>query len=461
MPNYTARRVGVGAVAVAVIVAAVVVIVMMLGDEDSEELTAVEPGWDAIVEIDRTNGTLTALDPDGDEILTIEGTGRAAAVHTRGDRLAVVGTGQVTLTAVDDDDDPTVVEFDRSSRVARHPSDRSFTLVVAPEIGGEILVIDADSGLTTALGERAAQTQPLLLPETLRADRAGQRFAVGDGRNFQTIVIDVDDSVDPTFFPGVPMSLDADIVVTSTNVGGNAELGFFAVDGTRAGLVATPRPVAGVLDGEQFVFVTEDGRLLSASPGDDEPTEIADLGLATVDMVVPVLDRSRLAVIAPRRLLVIDLEGTTLHDHELAPGDPVLDGLTPWTTWECLPVMRSGGGTLVDLRDGAVRDELPAGRLQSVTPDGCGVHLRVDPPSDDADADADDSAGAASDATDLIVTAAGRYTPRGPVREVVLAADGTAALVVMADGNVELVTVDDGRRLDLGVRRGLLAFAQR
>lgn len=443
-PNYTARRVAVGSGAIALIVAIIVVATTFIGSDDEDDTALVEPGWDTIVEVDRVTGSIIGLDADGTEIVEVDGLGRVNSVHVRGDRLALVGTDQIVVTGLDDGE-PIVVEIDRSSQVVRHPSNRSFILVVAPEIGGEIVVIDANDGTSTALGGRAGQTQPLLLPETMRADRAGTRFAVGDGRNFQTIVVPVDPDAEPTFYPGVPMGLDEDTVVTSTNVGGTAELGFFATDGTRVGLVPTPRPVAGVLSEGRFVYVTEDGRLLAASPNDDEPDEIADLGLSSVDSVAGVLDRSRLLVSSSRRLLVLDLDGEIVHEFESGPGGTPLAGLTPWTTWRCLPVLGPDGGAIIDLGDGEVLGELAPGEPVAVTPDGCGVHLRGDE----------------APASDLIVTRSGRFSPRDEVRSVVLAADGTAALVVAPDGNTELVTLDDGRRLDLGVRRGLLVFAQR
>lgn len=445
-PNYTARRVAVGSAAIALLLVAVVVVSSIIGGDETADPALAEPGWDTIVEVDRLTGAVVALDADGVEIADLDGLGRASALHMRGDRLALVGNDQIVLLALTGDES-VIIDVDRASRVFRHPTNRSFTLVVAPDIGGEVTVIDADTGTTTSLGTRAGQTQPLLLPETLRMDRSGTRFAIGDGRNFQTIVVDADPEADPTFFPGVPMGLDRDTVVTSTNAGRTAELGFFAADGTRIGLVPTPRPVAGVLADDRFVYVTEDGRLLGASPTDDEPAEIADLGLPSVDIVAAVLDRTRLLVSSSRRIMVVDLDGRIVHELELSPDDPPLAGITPWTTWRCVPIMRGEAGTIVDLSDGETLDELPAGELMAITPDGCGVHLRT--------TDADTPTG------DLIVTRAGTYTPRDEVRSVVLAADGTAALVVAPDNVVELVTIDDGRRLDLGVRRGLLGFVQR
>lgn len=450
-PNYTARRVAVGSGLLGLIVAAVAV-VMVLGNDDDPDVS-IDPGWNAIVEVSRTSGEVIVLDDDGDEIARIDGDGRVTDVHVRNDRLALVSPDRVLLRGLDPDDDPTTVEIDPAATVVRHPSNRSFTLLVTPDVGGEIVVIDGTDGTTTEIGARAGQSAPLLLAETLLADRDATRFAVGDGRNFQTIVVDIDLDVEPTFFPGIPMAVGDDLVVTSTNVGRSAELGFFDADGERRALVPTERPVAGVLDTNRFVYVTEEGRVMEASPGESEPDELAALDMWSIDHVHPTLDGRRLVVIGGGRLVVVDLDGGIVHDAEL-DDTTSLDANRPWHTWRCLPVPTAAegdGGAIVDLDDGGVVAEIPEGQIGAISTDGCGVDVMA--PGDDPTTD---PAGG-----HLIVSRAGTYSPRDPVRSVVLAPDASAALVTAMTGEVELVTLDDGRRLDLGTRRGMLAFAGR
>lgn len=448
-PNYTARRVAVGSAALAV-VAVVAVAALVLGGSDDDDSVAIEPGWDVLVDVTRSSGEVVVLDDDGEEIDRFDGLGRVSDVHVRESHIALVGTDRVVLRGLDDDDDdePTTVDIDRASAVVRHLSNRSFTLLVTPDVGGEIVVIDAIDGTVTEIGARAGQSSPLLLAETLRADPDADRFAVGDGRNFQTIVVDVDPDAEPAFFPGVPMALDDDLVVTSTNVGSTAELGIFDGDGERQALVPSERPITGVLDDGRFVYVTEEGLLLAVAAGTDEPTELADLDVRGITRVTPTLDGRRFVVTGAQQVVVADLDGDIVHEGELGEdAELAMADLQPWTTWRCLPVVgeyegdEDDGGEIVDLDSGEVVAEIPPGEIESITTDGCGVHVRTA-------------------TANVIATRTGTYDAGESVRSIVLAPDGTAAVVV-AGGTTELVSLDDSRRLDLGSGRGLLEFARR
>ena len=100
----------------------------------------------------------------------------------------------------------------------------------------------------------------MLLADSIRADADGTAFAIGDGRNFQTIVVRFGDT-EATFFPDVPMAVADDLVVTSQTVGRSAELGLFDADGERrASIASEERPIGGLIDGDRFVFVSETRR---------------------------------------------------------------------------------------------------------------------------------------------------------------------------------------------------------
>jgi hypothetical protein len=438
-PNYTARRVAVGSAALAVLAVAAVVVLTVTGGDDDGDGTAASPGWNTIVEVNRASGDLVVLDADGEELATIDGEGRVTEVHARNDRLALVGAGQVVLRGLDPETDPTVVALDRATSIVRHPSNRSLTLVAAPDIGGEIVIVDGETGSVIELGASAGQTSPLLLPESLRLDRSGSRFAVGDGRNFQTIMIDADPEVEPGFFPGVPMAVGAELVVTSTTVGRTAELGFFDVDGERLGLVTTDPPVGGVLEDDHFVYVTDDGTLFVASAADSSPTEIATLDIGDVTEVYAVFDGARLIVSSSSRHVVVGLDGNVFMNVDRTADSP-LPG-PPWHTWRCFPVP-GDDASIFDLDTGELLLELDDRPIAAVSTNGCGVHQH-------------------DDDLHTITSPAGSHAPRGAVRSVVLAPDGSAAIVVATDGNAELVDLDDSRRLDLGTRRGHLVFAER
>ena len=210
------------------------------------------------------------VDEDGEEIATIRGTGRVDTVHASGDRLALVGATQIALVGIDGDE-PIVIPIEQGSTVSRVATSRSFTLVVAPAATGNLTLIDANDGTQLDVGELAEQTDPMLLADSIRADTDGTAFAIGDGRNFQTVVVRFG-STDATFFPDVPMAVADDLVVTSQTVGRSAELGFFDADGERRASVASEeRPIGGLIDGDRFVFVSDTGAIFAATPDDDRP----------------------------------------------------------------------------------------------------------------------------------------------------------------------------------------------
>ncbi|HEX4980416.1 MAG TPA: hypothetical protein VFV63_01910, partial [Ilumatobacteraceae bacterium] len=276
-PNYAIRRAMVAGAAVivtALAVAAAAIAIRDGSDDDGRAATT----WNAVALISRGNGAVRVLDEDGEEITTIRGTGRVEAVHASGDRLALVGPTQIALVGIDGDE-PIVVAIDQGSTVSRVATSRSFTLVVAPPTTGNLTLIDASDGTQLDVGELAEQTNPVLLADSIRADHDGTAFAIGDGRNFQTVVVRFG-RADAAFFPDVPMAVTDDLVVTSQTVGPSAELGFFDAAGERLASVASEeRPVGGLIDGDEFVFVTDTGAIFAAAADDDSPRRLGVIAL--------------------------------------------------------------------------------------------------------------------------------------------------------------------------------------
>jgi hypothetical protein len=465
-PNYQLRRALVGLAAVAVLAGAAVVALLVVRDTD-DTVDDLEPAWNAVAVVDQFSGAVTVFGTTGEQTAALDGAGRVLEVHSRGARLALVGPAQITLAEAGGGD-PLVVPVDRARTAARLPTNRSLTFVMSAPGGGNVVVIDGGSGAQLDIGAIAGQASPLLFAESLVADRDGRRFAVGDGRNFQTIVVDFDTEV-ATFYPGVPLALDDDMVITSTNIGNRAELGFFDTEGTRQGTVPTARTVGGVIDGERFVYVTVTGEVLAATAGDDEPDELGTLAVPAGDQVRwarPALDGQRLVVAGDRFWAVVDLEGTTLH---LNTFTAEREALIPWYTWRCAPAGGSGGyQAIIDLDTGEVAADLDNADVTSVSLDGCGVE-------------------AVRDDTRTLVSATGRLELPPTTRSAVVSPDGRSAVVVDATGLGRLVTLhatdsndgdgdpadtggDDDRAndrandradIELGAVRGFVVFVDR
>src|SRR5215212_6356663 len=97
-PNYAARRMMFSTLAITAAVG-VGVAAWMLTRNEPDTVVAVGGDWDAAVLIDRTTGALITVDKEGTTDETQPGNGRVAAVYSQGDRLALVGTDQIVLTA--------------------------------------------------------------------------------------------------------------------------------------------------------------------------------------------------------------------------------------------------------------------------------------------------------------------------------------------------------------------------
>ena len=448
-PNYAIRRAMVAGAAVIVTAIAVAAAAIAIRD-GSDDGGGTATTWNAVALISRANGAVRVLDEDGEEITTIRGTGRVEAVHAGGDRLALVGPTQIALVGIDGDE-PILVPIDQGSTVSRVATSRSFTLVVAPPATGNLTLIDASDGTQLDVGELAEQTNPMLLAHSIRADHDGTAFAIGDGRNFQTVVVRFG-SADAAFFPDVPMAVADDLVVTSQTVGPSAELGFFDATGERRASVASEeRPIGGLIDGDEFVFVTNTGAIFAATDDDDSPRRLGVITLPAGDVVQsvwPALDGTRLVAAGTGFMAIVDLDGTTLFQTTFTTATATL---TPTPTWRCVPVGGSGVFTLlVDLGTGDTVAELQGADVTAVSSDGCGVQLTRE--------------GGRS-----VVTPSGSTVLPAAVSTTWIAPDASAAVLVDTGSLASLVRIDNRdsegadvvEPVELGDLDGLVAFLDR
>ncbi len=356
------------------------------------ELTPTEPD-DAT---DPTGATVAdaATDDDVDDVdvealadPTAVVSGRVLDVHTDGRAVVLVRSTSITRVLPPggsgdfDQDDVQVrsVAIPAGSTVTRLPTGDALTLLVAPRERGDLLLVGASAAFAEPtvvdIATVAELDDPLLFAETARADPSATRLAVGDGRDFQTVVVGLDDAP-VVFLPGVPMAVGDSLVATSQNIGPDAELGLFDPDGSRRATVPSPRPVGGVIDDERFVYVTADGRILAAGVGDRDPEELGTISIPADDRVTtvrPALGHTRLVVSGARFEALVDLAGAVLH---LTTFPAEITTFEPDTAWTCLPV---GGpdraDAVIDLSNGAALADLRADTVPVVAASGCAVAL--------------------------------------------------------------------------------------
>jgi hypothetical protein len=439
-PNYTARRtIATAAIAGLIAVAALVAFLILRPAERPPELESRQ--WNAIVEVDRPTGALRVIDQQGAVVGAFEGQRRASDLIDQGTAVVIVGSDGLDLI------DLTTgrrldIALERQWETVRLTDNDAITLRSSPRTGGTVAIIDGNTGQQIDVGRLADQRNPLLIADSVRSDRFGRSFAVGDGRNFQTIVVSFD-ADEPVFFPGAPLGISDSLVVTSATIGPSAELGLFDRAGNRQAAITTRRPVGGVIDGERFVFVTEGGQILSIDKGSKRPDELGSIPIPGTDDVTgvdAVANGDRLVARSDRILALVDLKGNIIYQATI-PTE--VDQPPAAFAWRCLPVITAQEILVVDMADGAVleRTSVEIGAQQiirSISEDGCGVAL-----------------------DDRIIINRGT-TPLGPgVRVVHLAPDASAAVLVEFDGTARLQTLEDGQQRDLGVVGALLGFVDR
>lgn len=462
-PNYAGRRtLLVAALAIAAAIAALLAYQGLRSDDTDVVLEP--PPWNAIVEVDRGTGLVAVIDVDGTELDTVSAAGRVTAVETRGSQAALIGPGSLTL--VDAARGRSVaVELERGWTTRALSDTDALVLISAPPSTGDLLIIDGTTGRQIDVARAADQRNPLLLADSIRADPTGRSFAIGDGRNFQTLVVSFDaiDGIDDdvVFFPGVPLAISDDLVVTAATVGQSAELGLFDRDGSRRQAITSDRPIGGVIDGERFVYVTADGRVLSAQRS--EPTEVGIIpipGSDDVREVTAVANGQRMLVTGERFSAVVALDGELLHLANRPAGQHTAPANY---SWRCAPMLNNSVVSIIDLVDGTTVGEA---RL------GAGEPADADQPFDVISAD-----GCAVAIGDRIISATGATTIVGEVRSIALAPDGTAAVVTARSGDTGLIRWAtsgalatnggsapepiDPEPIPLGARPGLIGFVER
>jgi hypothetical protein len=347
----------------------------MLRDEPTRDESAAAD-WNQIVFVDRASGTVTAIDPENPTAAagTTASTTRASAVHVEGDRLAVVQTGQITLTSVDGTA-PGVVPIEPGSTVVRLPIADALWLAVGDDGGGNVVLVDGIRGATYDVGELVAPTQIRVFLETLRHDDDGSAFAMADAINFQTIVVHTDaEPPTATFFADQPVAVDDELLVTSEVVGSEADLTLRDAERKPLATVSGELPVGGVLADGEVTIVSVDGTMSRFGKDDTETERLGTIAVpagASIRWVQSTANGSRFVVFGDTFEAVVDLDGRTVYTTTFTTA---VDAPTVDPGWACLPV--GGGDTytaLVDLESGELVADLTGLAVTDTSADGCTV----------------------------------------------------------------------------------------
>jgi hypothetical protein len=499
-PDYAARRMLASAIVITVLVVGGVVVWRALGGGESSSLTAADGTWNQIALVNRTRGTVITVDTAGAAIAEFTGFSRILDVHAERDRIALVGpneiyvgsfepenatvsttpvdTGPVTPTSsaasagstsgptatstastsgADQSPPPgfTAVPYPRGSTVTRLPIANRLVLAIGQPRGGNVLLIDGQSGLVVDIGALADQAAPLLFLDTIQFDPDGNVFAIADAANFQTILVTTLPEPAVEFFPDAPLAVSEDFVVTSQVVGQRADVAFFKHDGTTVRSLSMPIPAGAVLTDRGLILVSEDGAISRVAGDLSTPT-----GLGSIDQpegtlvarVDPAGSGARLIVSGDSFQTVIDLDGKMIATATFDVGSIVAE---PQPGWICLPLGPSDGlVSLVALDDGSVRADVAGINLLGASADGCTllgeIHTATSVGTTDTPTttrastptNARSTRTTTSTATDTVVIDATDTVSLGPARAALLSPDGTTVVRTNRTSHVELVRRD-------------------
>jgi hypothetical protein len=175
------------------------------------------------------------------------------------------------------------------------------------------------------------------------------------------------------YLPDLALAVHPQLVVTSQTVGDRAEIGLFDPNGDRIRTISTPAVRGGAItaDGERFVFVTKEGRIMRVTRTSNDLEDLGGVELPegeTVNTVATVGGGSRLWVRSDHTAYVVDLSGG-IRGRWSANAPITEEPLTMLS--RCAVVHADGVSRLVSLLTGRELNEVTGITGMSRSDDGC------------------------------------------------------------------------------------------
>ena len=376
-PNYLIRRAVVVGGVVAVLATASIVVGRLIGSGSQDSTSGgVSTDWNRVVLVDNRTGRVLVDDDQGEEVARIESGIRAPNASAIVDStLVVAGSGRVAVIDVGAEQ---VEEFDLGSEQVVRPSGSALTMLApSPDSTRAIFahgptgdVIDTDT-FAPVVGARYEFSDA-------RSSPSGRDVLVTDSGNFQSVLISFDRD-EPSFFPGLALAVDDDLVVTAQNVGSDATINVFDHDGEPVTTGRTSSVRAGMITGAGVVLITVEGAIVTMSPSNGDTSDGARLDIGTIQSgsVSPAGDRLVVTGAAGTALVGDDGALIATYDAQRPTGDGPLEGSTCFTT-------TTGDDTetqiaVVDTNDGSVPAE--ASGAEPLLSDASGCIVAITTPS--------------------------------------------------------------------------------
>jgi len=376
-PNFLFRRAIVVGGVVAVLATASIVVGQLIGSGGGETSSgALGAEWNRIVLVDDRTGRVVVGDIDGEELARIEsGVRNPAASAVVDSTLVVAGTDMV---AVIDIASETIDEFELGADRIVGPAGSALTLIAPQADGGRALLVHGPSGDTIDTDTFAPVVGARYEFADSRSSASGREVLVTDSGNFQSVLFSFDRD-EPSFFPGLALAVDADLVVTAQNVGNDATINVFDHDGEPIATGRTPSVRAGMITDSGVILVTVDGAVVTMSPSSGETSDRAQIDLGTIESGDVTTSGDRLVVTGADGVAIIGGDGALIGTYDAQR--PAGAGQPPVGS-TCIATITSADVTepqlaLIDATDGSVRVEGFGDEPVLADASGCIVGIRT------------------------------------------------------------------------------------
>jgi hypothetical protein len=375
-PNYLFRRAVVVGGVVAVLATASIVVGRLIGSgSDGSASGAISAEWNRVVLVDDRTGRVVVDDADGEELGRVDsGVRNPTASAVVDSTVVVAGDDVVAVIDIGDDDigSDDAVEFDLGAGSIVRPAGSALTMVAPRPDGGRGLLVHGPSGETIDTDAFAPVVGARYEFPDARAAGSGRDVLVTDSGNFQSVLFSFDRD-QPSFFPGLALAVDADLVVTAQNVGSDATINVFDHDGEPVSTGRTASVRAGMITGSTVVLVTVDGAVVTMSSSDGAISDEAQLDIGTIQSGAVMTTGDRLIVTGAAGTAIVGENAELIATYDAQR--PAGDGSSPIES-TCLTTVDAGDVTepriaVIEATDGSVLVEAVGAEPLVADASGC------------------------------------------------------------------------------------------
>jgi hypothetical protein len=377
-PKFWVRRLVVIGGVVAVFATAALVVGSLVTSTSNETASgAVTADWNRVVIVDERTGRVTIDNESGEEVGRVDtGTRSVVDVGIVDASALVVSESEVAIVDLPGETSTTVA---LDAAAISLPTGSALTLIAAPP-GARGLMVHGPSGdvidtddVAPIAGTRYEWASALGVP-------SGRDVLVTDSGNFQSVLLSFDRD-EPSYFPGLALAINDEVVVTAQNVGTDAKVDVFDHDREPISSGSSPSVRAALIGDGTIQLVTVDGELVSMSTdsGDTESTGRLDIGAVRFGVVTTGGDR--LIVSGADGSAIVDAEGAVVGTYpglQPTPGTDEVAGSTCVVLSDGSGVDGGGRVAIVDIADGSILNEVDVTAPLSSSADGCTLASAVD-----------------------------------------------------------------------------------